>query len=76
MNKTSKKNTKRIVFCLLILTMVVNYSGAEVEMGPCEFAFIRCFQDPIWKGGTTEGLFHCALGYAFCKKYIDSVKGF
>lgn len=76
MNKTSKKNTKRFVFCLLILTMMVNYSGAEMDLGPCELAFFRCFQDPLWRGGTTEGLFHCALGYAFCKKYIDSVKGF
>ena len=76
MNKTGKKSTKWFVFCLLILTMLVNYSEAEMDLGPCEYAFIRCFQDPLWRGGTTEGLFHCALGYAFCKKYIDSVKGF
>ncbi len=76
MNKTNKKNTKHIIFCLLILTMMVSLSGNEIEPGPCEFAFIRCFHDPIWIGATTEGLFHCALGYAFCKKYIDSVKGF
>jgi len=76
MNMTSKKNTKHIIFCLLILTMMVSLSGNEIEPGPCEFAFIRCFHDPIWIGATTEGLFHCALGYAFCKKYIDSVKGF
>ncbi len=76
MNMTSKKNTKHIIFCLLILTMMVSLSGGEIELGPCEFAFIRCFHDPLWYGATTEGLFHCALGYAFCKKYIDSVKGF
>ncbi len=69
-------NTKRIVFCLLVLTLTVNLSGFEIELGPCENAFFRCFQDPLWKGATTEGLFFCALGYAFCKKYIDSVKGF
>jgi len=76
MNKTSKKNTKHIIFCLLILTMIMSLSGDEIELGPCEIAFIRCFQDPLWNGATTEGLFHCALGYAFCKKYIDSVKDF
>jgi hypothetical protein len=76
MNKSSKKNTKVLVFCLLILTLMVNYSGAETGPGPCEFAFFRCFSDPQWVGATTEGLFHCVLGYAFCKKYIDSVKGF
>jgi hypothetical protein len=76
MNKTSKKNKTTIVLCLLILTMMVNISAAENEPGPCEYAFLRCFQDPLWKGAATEGLFHCALGYAFCKKYIDSVKGF
>ena len=74
MNKISKRNTKRIVFCILILTMMVNFYGSEMEPGPCEYAFIRCFYDPMWIGATTEGLFHCALGYAFCKKYIDSVK--
>ncbi len=74
MNKTSKKNTKRIVFCLLILTVMMNLYGGEAELGPCEMAFFRCFNDPLWRGGTTEGLFHCLLGYAFCKKYIESVK--
>jgi len=73
MNKIGK-NTKRIVFCLVILTIMVNLYGTDNELGPCEIAFIRCFQDPLWKGAPTEGLFHCALGYAFCKKYIDSVK--
>ncbi len=74
MNKMSRKNLKRIVFCLLILTVMMNLSGAEKEMGPCEMAFFRCFNDSLWRGASTEGLFHCALGYAFCKKYIDSVK--
>ena len=74
MKKTRKKNMKKIVFCLVILTMMMNVVGAEAEPGPCEIAFIRCFYDSIWRGAATEGLFHCALGYAFCKKYIDSVK--
>ena len=72
MNKIGK-NTKRIIFCLVILTAMLNLYGIESELGPCEIAFLRCFQDPVWVGATTEGLFHCALGYAFCKKYIDSV---
>ena len=76
MNKMSRKNLKRIVFCLLILTVMMNLSGAEKELGPCEMAFFRCFNDSRWKGATTEGLFHCLLGYAFCKKYIESVKVF
>jgi len=76
MNKTSRKNTKRIVFCLVILTLMMNLYGSEVEPGPCEIAFFRCFHDPIWKGANIEGFFHCLLGYAFCKKYIDSVRVF
>ena len=76
MNKIRKINTKSIIFCLVILTMMVSLSGGEFEPGPCEYAFVRCFQDPLWHGASTEGIFHCALGYAFCKKYIDSVKGF
>lgn len=74
MNKTRKKNMKKIVFSLVILTMMMNMVGAVAEPGPCEMAFIRCFYDSLWRGASTEGLFHCALGYAFCKKYIDSVK--
>ncbi len=75
MNKTRKKNMKKIVFSLVILTMMMmNMVGAVAEPGPCEMAFIRCFYDSLWRGAATEGLFHCALGYAFCKKYIDSVK--
>ena len=73
MNKI-RKNTKWIVFCLLVLTMMVNLQGEETELGPCEVAFFLCFQDPLWTGATTEGLIYCAIGYAFCKKYIDSVK--
>ncbi len=74
MNKSRKINIKKIVYCLVILTVMMNMVGAEIELGPCEIAFIRCFYDPLWRGAATEGLFHCALGYAFCKKYIDSVK--
>lgn len=76
MNKTSRKNLKRIVFCLVILTVMMNLYGAEKELGPCEMALFLCFTDSLWKGATTEGLFHCLLGYGFCKKYIESVEGF
>jgi len=75
MNKIGK-NTKRIVFCLVILTVMMNLYGAETEPGPCEMAFFHCFKDALRGGATSEGLFHCLLGYAFCKKYIDSVKVF
>lgn len=72
--KTNKKYTTSLVLCFLILMMSVNVSGFEIEPGPCEMAFFRCFEDPLWRGAPIAGLFHCILGYAFCKKYIDSVK--
>jgi len=76
MNKTCRKNAKRIVFCLVILTVMMNLYSGEKELGPCEIAFFRCFNDSRWKVATTEGLFHCLLGYGFCKKYIESVRVF
>ena len=75
MNNSAKKS-KKVVFCLLTLALLMGLFGDDSELGPCELAFIRCFQDPLWSTATTEGLFHCALGYAFCKKYIDSEKGY
>ncbi len=76
MNKNSRKNLKKIVFCLVILTVMMNLYSGEKELGPCEIAFFRCFNDSLWRGATPEGLFHCLLGYGFCKKYIESERGF
>jgi len=66
--KISKIKIKLFVWVLLLVAIVVGAGGEDVDTGPCEVAFFRCLQDPLWYGTSTEGLIHCALGYAFCKK--------
>lgn len=72
--KSSKKTVVTIALSLLLLIMVIN-EGAYAEdsdLGSCELALYRCLYDPL-NLGTSDGAFHCLLGYLFCKKYLDRI---
>lgn len=70
--KKIRRHVKGFVFGFIVLMFLTNFSIAGIKPGPCEIALLRCIQDPFWMG-LSEGVFHCALGYIFCKKYIDSL---
>ena len=72
--KNSRKASGWMILSVLFLTLVINIGAiAEApEPGPCEIALYRCLNDPLYFG-TSDGVFHCLLGYLFCKKYIDRV---
>ena len=72
--KTIDKKIRKAIFALVLLAVLFNIVVAEADLGPCENAFFLCMQDPSW-AGASEGVFHCLLGYLFCKKYIDPVRG-
>ena len=73
MRRINKKN-RRVIYGFLLLSVLFNIGAAGADLGPCENAFFLCMQDPLW-AGASEAVFHCLLGYLFCKKYIDPVRG-
>lgn len=72
--KKSKKIIVTITLSLLLLIMVINEDAyaEDSELGSCELALYRCLYDPL-NFGTSDGVFHCLLGYLFCKKYIERI---
>lgn len=51
------------VVCMCALTPVLH-------AGPCEDAYRNCVNDPIMMI-LMAGKSQCALGYLFCKKYVE-----
>jgi len=59
--KTAKKAMPLWIAALFFVTIF----GLPLQAGPCENAFARCMVDVGWTSAM-----YCAVGWAFCKKYI------
>jgi hypothetical protein len=55
---------------MVLVIMFLCVGMIDLYSGECERAFMRCSQDPYWRG-VTFGVVYCVAGYAFCKKYIE-----
>ena len=66
MSKCTKGLTIGMVFVVLFLCIGM----IDLQSGECEKAFMRCADDPYWQA-VAFGVFYCATGYVFCKKYIE-----
>ncbi len=69
---------KRANFTAVFLAILVTFAAgfpaieAEAEGGVCEKALSDCLNDPMTQATAPLGPISCIVGYAFCKKYIDS----
>jgi hypothetical protein len=72
-----RKQSKKVFFLLGLITILLVFNGfsQEQEFGDCEKALGKCMLDNIRQLPNfvqfANGLAYCAVGYAFCLKYLD-----
>ena len=76
--KKQHKNKRLQILCLLGLMVLstITVSAASIaveeEVGECEIALGRCALEALLLGYHADTMINCMIGYAFCKKYIES----
>ena len=65
MFRSIKKAAKITVPLWIAALCFVAFCGLPLHAGPCENAFALCMFDVGWTSAM-----YCAVGWAFCKKYI------
>ena len=74
-----KPTLKRSILALILTSLLLMAAvappvgaGTDTLEGACEFAFYRCASDALFIPGQYDYLVNCFIGYAFCKKYVES----
>ncbi len=74
--KNRFKDKRSILFLLVLMTlslvMIPPAAHAKEEVGECELALGRCVQYVMFLGYNSDTMINCLIGYAFCKKYVES----
>jgi hypothetical protein len=75
----SKLHPPKTAALILLLTVAILASlilpaplFAQIEAGPCEWALALCARDALYLQFPSDYMINCMIGYAFCKKYIES----
>lgn len=68
--KRTSKWLKGLCIGMMFLALFLSIGMINLHSGECEKAFMRCTDDPYWQA-VAFGIFYCATGYVFCKKYIE-----
>ncbi|UCC40790.1 MAG: hypothetical protein JSV96_04920 [Candidatus Aminicenantes bacterium] len=70
-----RKHTRKVSLLLILLTVFLALTGFTQEAGECEKALARCMFNSMGHLLNFPRFFneiaYCALGYAFCLKYLD-----
>ena len=69
MNRKNKSAAGWVIVAAF-LVLLSSLVAADVYAGDCEDALFRCMEDPYWHM-TLAGPVYCAIGYLFCKKYVE-----
>ena len=69
MKRTSKCN-RGLAIGMTFVILFLCVGMLDLKSSECEKALMRCTQDPYWQA-VAFGVFYCATGYVFCKKYIE-----
>ena len=62
------KRLKTLAILLAVIVLLSSFLAVPAEAGNCEKALFACWDDFSWM--PLSGAVFCAVGYAFCKKYI------
>jgi len=68
--KRKNRSVKGWVIVAAFLVLLSGLAAADLHAGECENAMFRCMDDPYWHM-TLAGPVYCAVGYLFCKKYVE-----
>jgi len=68
-----KRQTMRILATALVISLIlgIGLEAGYLQSGVCEEAVKECLNDWYNQAWGVFGTIYCAMGYAFCKKYID-----
>jgi len=69
-----KRNSKSGIAAALVLAFLIiglSVQPGELQSGICEEAFLACMDDWYNQAWGYIGTIYCAMGWAFCKKYVD-----
>jgi len=68
-----KRQKKRILTAALVASLIlgIGLEAGYLQSGVCEDAVKECFNDWYNQAWGYIGTVYCAMGYVFCKKYID-----
>lgn len=70
--KKHRKLNKLAVLIAACLILGLSVQPGDLRSGICEEAFKTCMEDWYNQAWGYIGTLYCAMGWAFCKKYIDS----
>ncbi len=68
----NKKASLAVLFLMCWSTLMISGAGVEQEVGGCELALGLCAQYSLLWGYSNDTMVNCMIGYAFCKKYVES----
>ena len=70
-----RKHSSKISLLIILLTVLLAITGFTQEVGDCEKALARCLLKSVGHLLNFPRFFnevaYCAIGYAFCLKYLD-----
>lgn len=68
--KRKNRSVKTWIIVAVFLVLLSGLVAVDLQAGECENALFRCMDDPYWHM-TLAGPVYCAVGYLFCKKYVE-----
>jgi hypothetical protein len=72
MRTLHRKTVKAAAAVLIFASLFLGLQVFALKGGPCEEALNRCLDDVFTQALGPFGTMYCGIGFAFCKKYIDS----
>jgi hypothetical protein len=70
-----RKQSRNVSLFIILLTVLLAYTGFTQEARECEEALVRCMFNSMGHLLNFARFFneiaYCAIGYAFCLKYLD-----
>jgi hypothetical protein len=71
MRAMTRKFGKGTAIVLLFLGLWLGLQAFDLRAGVCEEALVRCLDDFFNQVLGPFGTVYCAIGFAFCKKFVD-----
>jgi hypothetical protein len=71
MRALNRKIGKATAAALIFVSLFLGLQAFALRGGTCEEALSRCLDDVFTQAFGSFGMVYCAIGFAFCKRYID-----